>query len=159
MKYYPGSSWICLTHNVIASIISLISPDIHAAESCQLRHVRPQSATSADNFLTPLQWQCWLYFPFYSQVRGEGPVDSSGYKSVLCLARIVCMLIGKYSVLDFTVNTLDKIFSNRLPPKNVACTFVFSGFVNILEQDSSCSDNSRLDPVPELVPREKKLSS
>lgn len=69
------------------------------------------------------------------------------------------MLIGKYSALDFTINTLDEILSNLLPPKNVARTFVFSVSVNKPEQRSSCSDNSRLDPVLELVPRKAKLSS
>jgi len=69
------------------------------------------------------------------------------------------MLIGKYSVLDFTVNTLDENFSSLLPPKIFACTFVFFVSLNILEHDSNCLDNSRLDPVPELVQREAKLSS
>lgn len=60
-------------------------------------------------------------------------------------------------MLDFTINTLDEILSNLLPPKNVAWTFVFSVSANKPEQRSSCSDNSRLDPVLELAPRKGKI--
>lgn len=85
MKYYPSSSWIWLTHNLIASIISLISSDIHTAEPCQLRRVRSWSAASADNFLTPSQYSVgFLLSPLLSGVGGA--LDSSGNKCVVVCA-------------------------------------------------------------------------
>lgn len=96
-------------------------------------------------------------FRVYSQVQGEHLI-AAGISLLWSVSCQNCMHVDR-SVLYFAVTTPNDIFSNHLPPINVACTFVFSVSVNIPEQGSSLSDKSRLDSVVELEPREAKLSS